>query len=214
MIGNDPKKRRAAARSLPFLRLQLPNHFGRIGWECFTQNPRITRKSEGSPRNIRKISEGMKEIRESCPLITRRDANRGEVAGERKELKRKTKDRGAAEVSEDAANHADGREWWELAKTGLDNQRARWGRRIAAGAGCGHPAYRVGHSAYRESHSVHREGSGEARGCPTVAYSSGRGLSLVSGSRGRTKMPSKSTKLTAMPAVRKPSRLPPRLLVI
>lgn len=67
---------------------------------------------------------------------------------------------------------------------------------------------------FRESHSAHRAGAGEAWGCRTAAYSSGRGLSLVSGSRGRTKMPSKSTKLTAMPAVRKPSRLPPRLLVI
>lgn len=83
----------------------------------------------------------MKEIRESCPLITRRDANKGEDAGERGEIKRKEKDRGWAEVLEDAANHADGRELGEFAKTGMDNHRARWGRRIATGAGWGHPAY-------------------------------------------------------------------------
>jgi hypothetical protein len=45
-------------------------------------------------------------------------------------------------------------------------------------------------------------------------YSSGNGRSFVSGRKGSTARPRSSTRLTQLPAVRKPSRLPPSWRVI
>ena len=85
----------------------------------------------------------MKKIRASCLLITRRDANRGEDAGERGEIKRKEKDRRGAEVSEDAANHADGREWGEFAKKGMDNPPSAMGAAERCRSRVGSPRLQV-----------------------------------------------------------------------
>jgi hypothetical protein len=64
-----------------------------------------------------------------------------------------------------------------------------------------------------DTHFISKTRPKQTTVCNCALYSSGSGRSLVSGRKGKTTKPSKSTRLTHMPAVRKPSMLPPSRFV-